>query len=239
MNVSTNTSKNFTYSTQMGNTQFKNDGNLLELFAEDNIGSQANLQLADPDLWLLYSGLQDRTIWITKEIDEDLYKYCQLIYKWNIEDAQKGIKPEDSVKIKIMISSPGGDLLALFCLLDTIKLSKIPVITCNLSYSYSAAASLLINGHKGYRYIMPHSTALLHNGSINSGYQTYSEAVAQNESYKKMINALQDNILENTEIPKATLTKKLKAGDWYLTAEEQIKYSLADHILTDISELFN
>ena len=46
---------------------------------------------------------------------------------------------------------------------------------------------------------------------------------------------MQNIILTHTSIPKATLTKNLKK-EWYLYAEDQIKYNVTDVIMSSIGE---
>ena len=217
------------------NNTIKPKNDLLELVGIDsNLGDEANLQLASPDLVNYYKAKQDRIIWLTFDIDDSLFQYIQLIYEWNRDDEKNNIPVEERKPIKILISSVGGDLLATEALIDMIKLSKTKVITVNISYAYSAGAIIFLAGHE--RYCFSNSNALLHNGStqIAANFNDLQEA---NKNYREMIKGIQDYIVERTSIPKATLTKKLKQGDWYLSAEEQVKYGLASAIVTDISQI--
>lgn len=217
------------------NNAMKPKNDLLELVGIDsNLGDEANLQLASPDLVNYYKAKQDRIIWLTFDIDDSLFQYIQLIYEWNRDDEKNNIPVEERKPIKILISSVGGDLLATEALIDMIKLSKTKVITVNISYAYSAGAIIFLAGHE--RYCFSNSNALLHNGStqIAADFNSLQEA---NKNYREMIKGIQDYIVERTTIPKATLTKKLKQGDWYLSAEEQVKYGLASSIVTDIAQI--
>jgi ATP-dependent protease ClpP protease subunit len=44
-------------------------------------------------------------------------------------------------------------------------------------------------------------------------------------------------ILENTEIDEKTFNKN-RSKDWYLSADELVKYKVVDELITDISTLF-
>lgn len=219
------------------NNTIKPKNDMLELVGLDNLPPEANLQLPDPTLLGHYKARANRHLYITRDIDDSLFEETQQLINWNLEDEKNGIPVEERQKVVVFVSSCGGDLLATYAFIDAIKASKMVVETVNMSYAYSAGAVIFINGHKGHRYAMKHSSLLLHAGSSALG-GTYDQTVAQAENYKKLISQLQDNILENTEIPKSTLTKKLKT-DWYLTGEDQKKYGCCDFILEDFSQLFN
>ena len=213
----------------------KDDG-LLELIdVVPTLGEEANLQLASPDLVNYYKARKDRTIWLTEEITDTLYNVAQLIYEWNKEDNEKGLKVEERKPIKLIIASPGGDLFASYALVDMMKLSKTKIVCINLSYCYSAAALILIHGHE--KVCLNNSYALLHNGASNFGNMDFNSQQEAQKNYSNIVKRLQDMIIEKTKIPKATLTKKLKQGDWYLDSKEQLSYGLVDRIVTDLDEI--
>ena len=221
------------------NSKIKNE-DFFELLGMEETGSMATLQLPDPTLFEYWNNYKNRIIWVSDEINDRMYEYVSMIYRWNYEDELNQIPMDKRKNIIIFLASPGGELMSMWGLIDAMKVSKTDVITINASYAYSAASIILINGTKGKRYAMPHSQVLFHNGSIGGGgSQTYEQSVALNDSYKKLVAKMQENIVENTDIPKATLTKKLKAtGDWYLELEDQLKYGVVDQELTDLSILF-
>lgn len=219
------------------NNTIKPKNDMLELVGLDNLPPEANLQLPDPTLLGHYKARANRHLYITRDIDDSLFEETQQLINWNLEDEKNGIPVEERQKVVVFVSSCGGDLLATYAFIDAIKASKMVVETVNLSYAYSAGAIIFINGHKGHRYATKHSNLLLHAGSSGQG-GTYDQVLAQTENYKRLINQLHENILENTTIPKSTLTKKLKS-DWYLSAEDQLKYGCCDAILEDFSQLFS
>ena len=99
----------------------------------------------------------------------------------------------------------------------------------------SAGGLILINGTKGMRYCLRMSTALIHQGSGGASGD-YAVVMAQNENYKRLVNMMKDNILENTNITKAQLSKKGKS-EWYIYADEQVELGMVDHIVEDIDEI--
>ena len=110
--------------------------------------SVANLQLPDPDLRNLYLDEQDRIYRLNHELTECDLELINMILKCNKED--KGIPVEDRKPIKVYISSPGGDVVTLWSIIQAIQYSKTPVHTVNISYAYSAAAEILVAGQKRY-----------------------------------------------------------------------------------------
>lgn len=218
------------------NTTIKNDM-LDDLFCVEELGPEANLQLPDPSLVQKYKALKNRELWITKDIDETLFQEMQQVIRWNKEDEEAKIPVDKRKKIFCYIHSYGGDLYSAMGFLSVMKLSKTPIVTINLACAMSCGAMILINGHKGYRYCLRNSTALLHSRSAaQSG--DFSAIQQQNQQYKNLIARVHNNILENTKIPKTTLTKKLKT-DWYLDDNQQLEYSLVDYIVDDMSQILN
>lgn len=221
------------------NTKIKNEE--IEVPIEDflnliGLGQNAeNFQLPSPQLLQYYYDRKDRVIWIDKEIGDDLFNEIKQIAYWIREDDNNKINPEDRKPIRLMIHSYGGDLDSCFALIDLMGISKTPIYTYNMNACMSAGALIYINGHK--RYAMPLSIVLLHQGTGGAGGQ-YEQVIAQTENYKKLINMIKENILKQTTIPKSTLNKKFNT-EWYIYAEDQIKYGITDEIITKDNFTFN
>lgn len=204
---------------------------LLEAIIPEESG--ANMQLADPYLLQTYKLLEERTIWVDTEIDESLLNVTRQIMLWNMED--KDIKVEDRIPIKICIFSPGGNLAETMHACSVMQMSKTPVWTINMGMAMSGGFLLLIAGHKGHRYTLPYARSMAHSGSggVSGDFQRAKDAM---EDYKDQISDMQNFILEHTNILKTQLTKK-KDCDWYMGAEDMIKYGAVDKIITDIDEI--
>lgn len=198
----------------------------------DSMGDP-NLQLPDPALVQYYNDIQRRIIYITQDVSESLFDEIRLIMRWNYEDEEANIPVEERIPIKLMIYSYGGDLHMALAFIDYIKLSKTPIITVNCQVAMSAGCDIFIAGHK--RYCLKNSWALIHEGS--GGYSgTYSQAQAQANNYKKLMEMTNNLLMENTKIDKKTLTK-WKGKEIFLDSEEQIKYGLADSIVENIKDI--
>lgn len=212
----------------------KNTNDLLEMF-DVELPPEATLQLADIQLVNFYKSYKDRIIWLDKDISESLFDEIKMIILWNKEDEAANIPLENRKPIKLMIHSYGGNLDSAFAMIDCMALSKTPIHTYNLNACMSAGCLIFLNGHKGHRYCMPLSTALIHEGSGGSR-GTYEQVQAQNENYKKLMDMMKNNILDHTIIDTKTLNK-WKNKEIYLYADDQVKYGLADYIVTDISQV--
>lgn len=218
----------------VGKTQAPTNG-LEELFEITEL-DEGNLQLPSVYTCNMWREKKERLIWLCHEVDEQILEYTKMIIQWNREDDLEGLAKEDRQPIVIVIATPGGLLMETLGMVDVCRISRTPIYTVNLAYAYSAGAILFLMGEK--RFALPHSQILFHNGSGGIG-ASYSEAQSANESWKRLVKQMQEYILERTNIPKSTLTKKLKAGDWYLGIEDMLSMGIATDTLEDMSVLMN
>ncbi len=134
--------------------------------------------------------------------------------------------------IKIVITSPGGDLDSAFLFYDTMKMIQSPVITVG-RYCASAAAMLLAAGSK--RYLFPHAKVMLH---LPSNYFAKDTAIQlqdmeiihqETKKYKeRMIDILQEcGVQKGHDEILADIDR-----DYWLEPEGAITYGLADKIMT-------
>lgn len=164
-----------------------------------------NLQLPDDSLLNFYEGLEYRVFWINDEINVYSLNLIHYIMKWNKEDM--GIPPEERKPIKLLFFSPGGDIDANYAIIDTIKLSKTPIVGVNIGQCASAAAFIFLSCHQ--RYMLSHSYFLFHQGS---GQLTgsFGEIYAQMEDYQAQVEELASFMATHTpNIPQKKSLKKL------------------------------
>lgn len=129
--------------------------------------------------------------------------------------------------IKLIITSPGGDLDAAFLFYDTIRLIKSPVETLG-RYCASAAAMLLAAGST--RYLMPHAKVMLHLPAGQYGGDTRDIDIwhAEITKYKdKMVDILIECGAKKS--PRELLTDMDR--DFWLEPKEAISYGLADKVM--------
>ena len=193
-----------------------------------------NLQLPDPTLLQFYKNYENRILWIDDEITEYTLEFAKMIMQWNIDDDKAGIKQEDRKPIKIVFFSPGGDLEVNNFLVDTITLSKTPVIGVNAGMAASSGCFIYLSCHK--RYTFPTAEFLIHQGAGTfSG--TYDIVVSAIMNYQRQIEELGKFVLSRTKIPEDVFNENFTT-DWYLSAKEAVEYGVADKIVTSFDEIF-
>lgn len=192
----------------------------------------ANMQLPDPELRNFYVDLENRAFWIDDEINSYLLELIKYITKWNCEDAK--IAVEKRKPIRLYFFSPGGDLDINYSLIDTIKLSKTPIIGINIGQCASAAAYIYLSCHE--RYMLPHAYFIFHQGSGTiSG--TFEQICAQMEDYQNQVEELSGFMLEHTGYSEEEVASKI-VGEWYVRKDEAIEKGVAHKVINDISMLF-
>lgn len=192
----------------------------------------ANMQLPDPELRNFYVDLDNRTFWLDEEVTPFLLELVKYIVRWNAEDTCTPV--EKRKPIRIFFFSPGGDLDINYALIDTIKMSKTPIIGINIGQCASAAAYIFLSCHK--RYMLPHAYFILHQGSGTlSG--TFEQICAQMEDYQKQVEELASFVLEHTTYTEEAVAEKI-VGEWYIRKDEALENGVVHDIVTDVSMLF-
>ncbi len=203
----------------------------LEKIAIPIVGGLKSDDLPAPETYTYWKDRNNRTFYIDYEIDEDysLLELAKVIIQMNIEE--KDVRTEDLKPIRLFIHSYGGRLEQANFFCDLIQASRIPVITIAMGVAMSAGFLIFLSGRK--RYAFSHTQMLTHEG--NAAFQgTAGQVEDAQKSYKKQIEEMKRYILDKTSIDEKTFNRN-KNKDWYLTAEELVKYNIVDEIITDIS----
>ena len=130
--------------------------------------------------------------------------------------------------VKIVITSPGGDLDSAFLLYDTIRLMKSPVWTFG---RYCASAAVLILAAGKRRLLSKHCKVMLH---LPSGQATGDarDWEIQHAEMKKYKNKMVDILIEcGVNKSQGDILKAIDR-DFWLEPEEAIEYGLADAVMT-------
>lgn len=202
-------------------------------FAEDFEDIQDLMEdvLPEPSLLEYYRRLKKREILWNDEIDDATVDIALYIRKWNAED--RGIEPKDRRPIKILINSDGGSVDTVLHIIDMIHLSKTPVYTIGMGRVYSAGGLLLMAGHK--RYIFPHTSCLIHDGS-SGAIGSIGKMLDNLEFTKELEVRMKAYIISSTHITEDVYDKNYRR-DWFMFSEEMIKLGIADEIVTDIDTI--
>lgn len=145
------------------------------------------------------------------------------------------LENESSEGIKVFINSPGGDVDAGYAIFDMIRFVSCPVTIIGAGLVASAAALILLSVPAERRIGLPNSSYLIHQPlSQMKGNATEIEIHAkQLEKIKAKINAL---IAEQTE--KSAEDVALDTDrDYWLDAEEAVKYGLISRIVKTREEI--
>lgn len=138
-------------------------------------------------------------------------------------------------KIEIYISSEGGDGFLVTHLIELLELAKakdIKVATIVTSHAFSAASMLAIAGTEGERYISPMAEHLVHYGQINMGRESTPLQIDRQTDYKKRwFNIVLNHYKKYSNVP--NLAEHLKDDNFFINANDCIKYKLADKLIKD------
>ncbi len=168
--------------------------------------------------------LENRIVFLIGEINQGSAArvMMQLLY---LENQGRG------KDVNFYINSPGGAVDDTLALYDTMRFMASPVSTYCLGRAYSGAALLLTAGSKGKRYMLPHAKVMIHQpyGGITGQAEDIriqaEQIIKSKAELNKIIAHCTGQALENVQ--------RDSERDKYFTAEEAVKYGLADEVLTE------
>lgn len=189
--------------------------------------------LPDPMELNYWEARKNRTFYIDFEVDDDyqLLEIAKTIINMNM--AEKDIPVDELKPIYLWIMSYGGDLEQANFFCDMIESSRIPIVTVAMGAAMSAAFLIFLAGKR--RYAFKHSQLLIHSGSgqLTGTAEQIKEAQL---NYNRQIENMKDYILARTTIDAKTFNKN-KTKDWYLTADELVKYHIVDKLVESFDDI--
>lgn len=170
--------------------------------------------------------LKEGSIIINSDFDSDLME--SIFFK-----IRKLVLDKNIAGIVIYINSNGGDVTALFPLIDIITGSPKPVNTVVLGKAYSAGAILALCGDKGNRFAYQNSSFLLHEvASMNGTFEKNTQIQINAERVKSLNNKLIKIIEKRTKLSKKQIREFMKSNvDKFISSDQALKYGLIDKIL--------
>ena len=166
--------------------------------------------------------LKERIVFLGGPIDSDVANLviAQLLFLAS-EDAKKDIS--------FYINSPGGMVSAGLAILDTMNHIQPEVSTVCVGMAASMGAVLLSGGQKGKRFALPNAEIMIHQPSGGA-----EGMAADIEITAKQILKLRQRL--NEILAKSTGQKLSKIEqdvdrDFFMDAEESVKYGIIDKIL--------
>lgn len=198
----------------------------------ENLYDPWSCKLADPDAISIHKLEDERILWVPDCVDDNFAVIQRKIILWNMQDY--GLEPEQRRPIKLVLFNYGGDAERCCSIVDTIFASKTPVWTVNLGVAASAGSYIFLAGSR--RFMLKRAYTLLHEGSAQmSGDANKMEN--QQIAYKKLLKDWHDYVLQRTTIPETTF-KKHKTDDWFLYADDCMKYNIATDIIETLDDVF-
>lgn len=171
--------------------------------------------------------LKDRILFIGTPIDDDISNIiiAQLLF----------LAAEDPTKdINMYINSPGGVVTAGLAIYDTIQYLKAPVSTICIGQAASMAALLMTAGTKGKRYALPNARIMIHQPLGGAQGQATDVEIQAREIMR--MKALVNDILSKHTGQPLTKIEKDTDRDFYMSAEEAVKYGLIDEVITTMKD---
>jgi ATP-dependent Clp protease protease subunit len=137
--------------------------------------------------------------------------------------------------IYVYVNSPGGSADSGFGMYDMLKFVEAPIVTIVCGLCASAGVTVFLGADKGKNYCTPNSRFLLHQpstgafGSASDVEITAKEINKIRDQYNKIVSEVTGKKIE--EIAKDA------DRDFWLSAEEAVKYGLVSKIITSKAEL--
>jgi len=144
--------------------------------------------------------------------------------------------------IPIIIDSYGGEIYSLLAMLDIMAVTDRPIATIAVGKAMSCGSILLACGTRGFRFVGPNSTIMIHDAatfSFGKIEDLKSEVGEADRLNNKIFNILDNRCSQKLGYFKKILSNK-KHVNWYLDPQEALKHRIVDHVgLPIIDSLFN
>ena len=166
--------------------------------------------------------LKERVIFIVGPIEDHMANLivAQLLF----------LESENPDKdIHLYINSPGGSVTAGMSIYDTMQFIKPDVSTMCIGLAASMGAVLLTAGAAGKRYCLPHSRTMIHQplGGFQGQASDIEIHAKEILSTRERLNAL---LAKHTGQPIEQISKDTDR-DFFMSAEESVKYGLIDKVM--------
>ncbi len=182
---------------------------------------------SEPNAFLEEALFKARTIMLTGGVDDKMARrVCERLMV---------LASESDDPILLVISSPGGHVESGDMIHDMIKFVGAPVKVLGSGWVASAGALIYAAAQKKNRYALPNTRFLLHEPRGGVGGQA-TDVEIQAREIIKMRERLNNIFAEATGKSLATI-KKDTERDFWMSAEEAVKYGLVSKIVTHISQV--
>jgi ATP-dependent Clp protease protease subunit len=161
-------------------------------------------------------------------MEEITNESCQRAISWIIES---NLADDNAPEVlNLMLCTPGGDLHAAFALIDVMRGSKIPVRTIGIGQIASAGLLIFIAGQKNMRILTENTSILSHQYSAGSIGKEH-ELLAAVREFDLITGRVIKHYKKFSKLDEKSIRKYLlPPQDIWLSADEAVKYGLADEI---------
>jgi len=166
--------------------------------------------------------LKDRIVFLGTPVEQNMANMivAQLLFL-QAQDAKKDIF--------FYINSPGGSVYDALAIYDTMQYITNDVQTVGIGMQASAAAFLLSSGTKGKRFLLPHSTVMIHQPSSGTRGKVTDQEIDLKESLRVKY-LLEEIMARNTGQKKEKIHEDMERDKW-LTAQDAKDYGIVDEII--------
>lgn len=167
--------------------------------------------------------LEDRAIFLWEGVDDKMAQSVvqQIIYLDSL----------NSEDITIYVNSPGGSISAGLAIYDAMQFAKSDIKTICMGQAASMGAVLLTAGTKGKRYVWEHARVMIHQPLISGNmYGPATDIEIQAEEMMRIRTIMNEILSKHSGVSVKTIEKDTDR-DNFLSAEEAVKYGLADEVV--------
>jgi ATP-dependent Clp protease protease subunit len=136
-------------------------------------------------------------------------------------------------EITFYINSPGGVVTSGLVMIDAMKMISSPVKTVCMGMCASMGAMLLSQGETGKREMWKHGRVMIHQPSIGGAYGQASDLEITAEQMQKTKEILAQMLADSCNKSFDTIMEDFDR-DYWLDAEEALKYGIVDKISTEV-----
>lgn len=165
--------------------------------------------------------MRDRILWVAGPVNDYMSTIvqAQLMFLDSVGNAD----------ITMHIDSPGGSVKSGLSMVDVMDYINADIVTVNTGMAASMGSVLLGAGTKGKRFSLKHSRTMLHQSS--GGFSgNIQDAEVDMEEWKKINHEL-FVLLGKYCGKKPEQVKKDATRDFWLNAEEAVKYGIIDDVI--------
>jgi ATP-dependent Clp protease, protease subunit len=167
--------------------------------------------------------LRERIVFLGSAIDDQVANLviAQLLFLES-EDADK--------PVNLYINSPGGDMIGLFAIYDTMQFLQPSIATTCIGQAASAAAVLLAAGTPGMRSTLPNARVLIHQPHGGAQGQSVDLEIQVRETVE-MRERMVDILATATGQPRERIVRDIDR-DYILRGDDAVAYGMVDEVIT-------